>query len=196
MQAEIARISRLVDDLLLLAKAEQTQFLRIEPIELAGYVRELWDGMSLIAERRFELGPLPRGTLHADPDRLAQALRNLIGNAIDHTVAERGLVRMLRRDRPGRARALRGRGRRAGHPDGPARARLRPLPPHRCGPRPRLRRNRTGPGDRARDRRGARRRYRGRTLPEGGARIEMELPRFVAGAPSVPVPGPTAAAIG
>ena len=34
VQSEIARISRLVDDLLLLAKAEQTQFLRIEPIEL------------------------------------------------------------------------------------------------------------------------------------------------------------------
>ncbi len=95
LQAEIARVSRLVNDLLLLAKAEQTQFLRIEPIALAGYVQELWDGMSLLAERRFELGPLPQGTLRADPDRLAQALRNLIGNAIDHTVAKDGLVRML-----------------------------------------------------------------------------------------------------
>jgi two-component system, OmpR family, sensor kinase len=95
VQSEIARISRLVDDLLLLAKAEQTQFLRIEPIELGGYVQELWDGMSLLANRCFELGPVPPGTLRADPDRLAQALRNLIGNAIDHTAAERGLVRML-----------------------------------------------------------------------------------------------------
>ena len=34
VQAEIARISRLVDDLLLLANAEQTQFLRIAPIDL------------------------------------------------------------------------------------------------------------------------------------------------------------------
>jgi signal transduction histidine kinase len=95
VQSEIARIARLVDDLLLLAKAEQTQFLRIEPIDLGGYVQELWDGMSLLTKRRFELGPVPRGTLRADPDRLAQALRNLIGNAIDHTAAECGLVRML-----------------------------------------------------------------------------------------------------
>ena len=61
VQAEIARISRLVDDLLLLAKAEQTQFLRVESIDLPTYVGELWDGMSLLARRDFELGPGPRG---------------------------------------------------------------------------------------------------------------------------------------
>ncbi len=94
VQAEIARITRLVDDLLLLAKTEQTQFLRVEPIDLPIHARELWDGISLLAPRRFELGPIPAGTLIADPDRLAQALRNLVGNAIDHTASERGLVRM------------------------------------------------------------------------------------------------------
>jgi two-component system OmpR family sensor kinase len=94
VQAEIGRITRLVDDLLLLAKAEQTEFLRSEPIELPGYVRGLWDGMSLLATRRFELGEVPAGVLRADPDRLAQALRNLIGNAIEHTAEGDGLVRM------------------------------------------------------------------------------------------------------
>jgi two-component system, OmpR family, sensor kinase len=94
VQAEIARMSRLVDELLLLAKSEQTQFLRVEPIDLAPFVSELWDGVSLIADRRFELGPLPQGTLHADPDRVAQALRNLLDNAIQHTRPERGLVRL------------------------------------------------------------------------------------------------------
>jgi two-component system, OmpR family, sensor kinase len=93
VQAEIARIGRLVDDLLLLAKTEQGEFLRIEPIDLPAYVRELWDGVSLLGGRRFELGPIPAGTLRADPDRLAQALRNLVSNAIEHT-AENGLVRM------------------------------------------------------------------------------------------------------
>jgi two-component system OmpR family sensor kinase len=94
VQAEIARIGRLVDDLLLLARTEQTQSLRLERIELAKYVRELWDGTSLLARRRFELGPVPAGALTADPDRLAQALRNLMSNAIDHTAPNRGLVRM------------------------------------------------------------------------------------------------------
>jgi two-component system, OmpR family, sensor kinase len=94
VQAEIARISRLVDDLLLLAQSEQTDFLRIEPIDLATFVEELWDGVSLTAHRRFELGPIPRGSLAADPDRLAQALRNLARNAIEHTLAPDGLVRL------------------------------------------------------------------------------------------------------
>ena len=94
VQAEIARMSRLIDDLLLLAKAEQTQFLRVEPIEIESYVHELWDGMSLVADRRFELGPVPAGTLRADPDRLTQALRNLLSNAIAHTAPSEGLVRL------------------------------------------------------------------------------------------------------
>lgn len=94
VRAEIARVSRLVDDLLLLAKAEQTQFLRLAPIDLPVYVKELWDGMSLIADRRFELGRVPAGILIADPDRLAQALRNLLSNAIAHTALGEGLVRL------------------------------------------------------------------------------------------------------
>ena len=94
VQAEIARIGRLVDDLLLLARSEQTEFLQLETIELGPFVGELWDGMSLLASRRFELGQVPAGMLLADPDRLAQALRNLVRNAIDHTAPERGIVRM------------------------------------------------------------------------------------------------------
>jgi two-component system, OmpR family, sensor kinase len=105
VQSEIGRITRLVDDLLLLVKTEQTQSLRIEPIELPAYVGELWDGMTLVAPRRFQLGAVPEGVLAADPDRLAQALRNLVGNAIEHTADERGLVRMrVETGAPGRIR--------------------------------------------------------------------------------------------
>ncbi len=50
--------------------------------------------MSLTAERRFELSPIPAGVLRADPDRLAQALRNLARNAIEHTASPDGLVRL------------------------------------------------------------------------------------------------------
>jgi signal transduction histidine kinase len=105
---EVARVSRLVDDLLLLAKKDHAeQFLRVEPIALESFLGELWDGMTLLADRRFELGPLPRGVLEADPDRVAQALRNLIGNAIEHTAPGHGLVRMrVLADQGGRVRFL------------------------------------------------------------------------------------------
>jgi signal transduction histidine kinase len=94
LQAEISRISRLVDDLLLLARSEQTDFLRTRPIDLATFIPELWDGLSVTAKRDFQLGGVPPITLYADPDRLAQAIRNLARNAIEHTAAPDGLVRL------------------------------------------------------------------------------------------------------
>ena len=94
VQAEITRVSRLVDDLLVLAQAERTDFLRAETIDVRPFVTELWDGMSLTADRRFELGTIADGSLNADPDRLAQALRNLARNAIEHTDGHDGLVRL------------------------------------------------------------------------------------------------------
>jgi two-component system OmpR family sensor kinase len=105
VQAEITRISRLVDDLLVLAQAERTDFLRTEPVDVEAFVTELWDGLSLTADRRFELGSIANGTLNADPDRLAQALRNLARNAIEHTVDHDGLVRLeVSRAAPNRIR--------------------------------------------------------------------------------------------
>ncbi len=94
VRAEITRVSRLVDDLLVLAQAERTDFLRVESVDLRPFVTDLWDGLSLTADRRFELGTIVDGSLQADPDRLAQALRNLARNAIEHTAEHDGLVRL------------------------------------------------------------------------------------------------------
>jgi signal transduction histidine kinase len=94
VQAEITRISRLVDDLLVLAQAGRMDFLRLTRLDVRPFVGELWEGVSLTAERRFELRPVPEGSLEADPDRLAQALRNLARNAIEHTNEKTGLVRL------------------------------------------------------------------------------------------------------
>jgi signal transduction histidine kinase len=179
VQAEIGRVSRLVDDLLLLARSEQTEFLRLAPIELRPFIEQLWDGMGLLANRRFELpGGVPEGALTADPDRLAQALRNLIGNAIEHTAPEVGLVRL-------RVQALRsGRLRLLVEDDGPG------------IPREQRKRvfDRFHRTDSARDRasggtglglsivRAIALAHGGEvsagSSPEGGARIELELPRL------------------
>jgi signal transduction histidine kinase len=94
VSAEIARTSRLVDEMLLLARSERHDFLQYREFELKPFVAELWLGARLGSDRRFELGPVPDAVLTADPDRLAQALRNLIRNAVEHTRAPDGLVRL------------------------------------------------------------------------------------------------------
>jgi two-component system, OmpR family, sensor kinase len=94
VSAEIARTSRLVDDMLLLSRAEQRDFLQRRDIELAGFVTDLWAGMTAGPRRRFELSKIPPVTVVVDPDRLAQALRNLIRNSIEHTAAPAGLIRL------------------------------------------------------------------------------------------------------
>jgi signal transduction histidine kinase len=192
VQAEIARISRLVDDLLLLARTEQTQSLRMEGIDLVPYVAELWDGLSVLARRSFDLAPVPAGTLRADPDRLAQALRNLIRNAIEHTAPDRGLVRMRAVPAPG------GRIRFMVEDDGPG------IPPEQ---RERVF-DRFHRVDAARDRAsggtglglaivraiadahgGS---VRAGSSPEGGAQIELELPGFAPAGADAPAPGESA----
>jgi len=74
-------------------------------VALDELITELWDGLSLIAERNFQIGQLEPVTVQADPDRLAQALRNLGRNAIAQTQAPAGLVRVdLGRRGPGTVR--------------------------------------------------------------------------------------------
>jgi two-component system OmpR family sensor kinase len=103
VQAEIARMTRLTDDLLLLAQSDQANFLQLQAVEIVPFITDLWDGLTLMAQRRFEVGELPVLTVMADPDRLAQALRNLGLNAVNHTQAPDGLVRIDVRAVPGRS---------------------------------------------------------------------------------------------
>ncbi|HET9074026.1 MAG TPA: HAMP domain-containing sensor histidine kinase [Solirubrobacteraceae bacterium] len=100
IQAEISRLTRLTDDLLLLARSERDDFLRRRRVELAPLITDLWDGLSLTAPRRIEVGRVEALTIDADPDRLAQALRNLGTNAIAHTREPDGLVQISARRSP------------------------------------------------------------------------------------------------
>jgi two-component system OmpR family sensor kinase len=90
--AEISRISRLVDDMLLLTRADQDDFLRRTWIDLPGFLADLWETTTSVHSRQLTIGPIPNVLLDADPDRLAQALRNLIDNAIAHTTSPTGHV--------------------------------------------------------------------------------------------------------
>ncbi|HZV73994.1 MAG TPA: ATP-binding protein [Conexibacter sp.] len=93
VRTEVLRMERLVEDLLLLARADEGELLRPTALELRPFVTELFDALTLAADRRFELGDVPDGVLRADEDRLAQVVRNLARNAVEHT-APHGLVRL------------------------------------------------------------------------------------------------------
>jgi two-component system, OmpR family, sensor kinase len=89
---EVSRTTRLVEDMLLLARSEQRELTDRREIDLPQFVEDLWTTSTVGVQRRQELGPVPEGRLDADPDRLAQALRNLIDNAIAHTAEPDGFV--------------------------------------------------------------------------------------------------------
>lgn len=82
---EVARMNRLVDDLLLLAQTDEGLVDRVERIDPARFVPETVEGVARGAARTVTVESIPSGTLLADGDRLAQVLRNLVQNAIEHT---------------------------------------------------------------------------------------------------------------
>jgi signal transduction histidine kinase len=84
---ELDRMSRFVDDLLLLARAERGDFLAPEPVDLRELAGELEVKARGLADRdwRVERPPRPVAAV-ADRQRLTQAVMNLAQNAVQHTV--------------------------------------------------------------------------------------------------------------
>ena len=82
---ELERMSRIVDDLLLLAHLDEGMVLRREPVELELVLREaLLRGM-LLAPRDIRVDAEPVVYARADAERLLQVTSNLVTNAIKHT---------------------------------------------------------------------------------------------------------------
>jgi two-component system OmpR family sensor kinase len=82
---ELDRMARIVNDLLVLARAERPDFLRLGPVELDGLTRELLVKAAGIAPRKWSLEAAQTGTVAADQQRLTQAMINLLHNAAEHT---------------------------------------------------------------------------------------------------------------
>jgi signal transduction histidine kinase len=82
---ELERIERIVDRLLLLAKADQPGFVVREEIDLESFLEEVFMRWSEVAPRTWRLGPVPAGALEADEEAIREALDALIENAVKHT---------------------------------------------------------------------------------------------------------------
>jgi signal transduction histidine kinase len=82
---ELKRMSRLVNSLILLAKAERFDFLQEESIDVALFTQELYSKITKLAQRDWQLDNRGQGYFQGDRQRLTQAMINLAQNAVQHT---------------------------------------------------------------------------------------------------------------
>lgn len=95
--AEVAHMSRLIDDLLVIA----TPTVRTETVVLAPLLDDLAEALRPTTDRAIAVTCPPGAAVRADRDRLGQALRNVAGNALRHS---RAAVAVSVSTPPGRVR--------------------------------------------------------------------------------------------
>lgn len=82
---ELQRMGRLLENMLMLARASQADFLAVEDISVPPFLKEVLTKAEGLADRRWDLQIDTKGQVRADRDRLTQVFLNLIQNSIYHT---------------------------------------------------------------------------------------------------------------
>jgi signal transduction histidine kinase len=88
---ELERMSRMVDDLLTLARTEQPDFLRLRIVDLDELTLRMLENARGLAPRDWRLDGAAEGRATIDEQRLMQAVLQLAANAVRHT-AEGDLI--------------------------------------------------------------------------------------------------------
>jgi two-component system, OmpR family, sensor kinase len=82
---ELTRLRRIAERLLVIAAAEDPEFLHPEPVALDGFMLELLHRWRPTADRHWLLGRLDKITVRGDRERLGLAMDALLENAVRHT---------------------------------------------------------------------------------------------------------------
>ena len=82
---ELTRIDRIVERLLLLARAERGRLVELGEVEPEEFLEDVLLRWSETADRAWRLGPVRSGVLRADPDALRIAVDVLLENAVKYT---------------------------------------------------------------------------------------------------------------
>jgi two-component system, OmpR family, sensor kinase len=82
---EVKRMSRMVEDLILLAQSDEPDFLKLEPVDVAGLTNDVHAKARALGDRNWRIDALGRGIIVADRQRLTQAMVQLTQNAVQHT---------------------------------------------------------------------------------------------------------------
>jgi signal transduction histidine kinase len=98
---ELGRIDGIIDRLLLLASAEQPDFLHVTDVELEPFLEDVFMRWSEVARRAWRLGQLTSGRLRVDSDRLRAALDALLENAVKYTEEQAAIELRARSDGDG-----------------------------------------------------------------------------------------------
>ena len=83
--SELARMSRLVDDLMTLATVDRPDFVRPTPVDVGRLTDDLLDTVHTLAPRRWLVDARADGLVALDAQRITQAVVQLTANAVRHT---------------------------------------------------------------------------------------------------------------
>lgn len=86
LNGELDRMTRFVNDMLLLAKAERPDFLQLETVRLGELCDEVLLKARALGDRDWSIESRAAATIVADRHRLTQALINLAGNSVSSTL--------------------------------------------------------------------------------------------------------------
>ncbi len=97
---ELGRIDAIIERLLLLATADQPDFVQAVELDVEPFLEDVFMRWSEVAPRAWRLGQLATGHVLVDPERLRTALDALLENAVKYTRERDAIELRARLERP------------------------------------------------------------------------------------------------